>query len=103
MVIAKSEVEMVKLLIARAAEVFDNGAAADERLMYAAIAKAQATEAALAAVDIAIQAHGGSGFDRDNGLITLWPLILMSRLVPLCNSTIWETFAEQEYGLPPSP
>lgn len=100
MVLARTEVEMAKLLLERAAEFFETSTDADARLQYAALAKYQATEASFAACDIGIQAHGGSGFDRENGLITLWPLILMSRLVPLCSARILERFAQTEFGLP---
>ncbi len=99
---ARTEVEMAKLLTERAAQACDDGAEGEELMTYASVAKYSATEAAYAACDIGVQAHGGSGFDRDTGIITLWPLILMSRILPLNNDVILERFAEVGMGLPVS-
>lgn len=98
MVRARTELELAKLAIARAVSAYDKQ---DEEVpVYASIAKCAATEAAYAACDISIQAHGGSGFDRETGVITLWPLILLSRILPLNNDVILESFAEAALDLP---
>ena len=102
MVLAKTDLEMAKLLAERAAQVFDQSAANDELLTFCSVAKRAATEAAFAVCDIAMQTHGGSGYDRDTGIISLWPLVSMSRLFPLNNDVILENFAEQVIGLPMS-
>lgn len=95
MVRAKTDVEMAKLLIERAVHGFTETTSSDDRLSYAANAKYLATEAAFNSCDIAIQAHGGSGFDREVGIITLWPLVLMSRMTPLNSDVILERFGER--------
>ncbi len=100
MVHAKTALEMAKLLIRRSAAAYDADDPEQELFTYASIAKQHATEAGYAACDIGIQCHGGSGFDRDTGIITLWPLILLSRLVPLNNDVILERFSEEVLDLP---
>jgi alkylation response protein AidB-like acyl-CoA dehydrogenase len=98
MVRARTELELAKLAIARAVSAYDKRD--EEAAVYTSIAKCVATEAAYAACDISIQAHGGSGFDRETGVITLWPLILLSRILPLNNDVILERFAEAALDLP---
>ncbi len=92
MVRAKTAVEMGKLLIERAVDAQAETDDADDLLLYAATAKQQATEGAFEAFDIAIQCHGGSAFDRDIGLITIWPLMLIARMMVLANDAILERF-----------
>lgn len=103
MVLAKTDIEMAKLLTERAVAALEGGESADVALTYCSVAKARATDAAQAACDIAMQAHGGAGYDRDTGIISLWPLVLISRLVPLNNSAILERFSEQVLGMPLDP
>lgn len=100
MVRAKTELELAKLAVVRAANAYDNKEDKDEVAIYAGIAKCAATQAAFAACDIAIQTNGGYSFDRETGIITLWPLILLSRTIPLNNDVILEHFAEAALGLP---
>ena len=97
---AKTDVEMAKLLSERAAEVFDGEKDAETLLTYCGIAKRNATEAVFAACDIATQTHGGSGYDRDTGIISIWPLILLSRITPLNNTRILENFSDNVLGMP---
>jgi acyl-CoA dehydrogenase len=92
MVRAKTEVEMAKLLVERAVHGFAETKGLADRLSYAAIAKQAATEAAFSACDIAIQSHGGSGFDREVGIITLWPLVLMARMMSMNSDVILAGF-----------
>ncbi len=100
MVRARTDLELAKLAITRAVSAYDRRE--EQASVYASIAKYAATEAAYAACDISIQAHGGYGFDRETGVITLWPLILLSRIVPLNNDVILERFAEAALDLPSS-
>ncbi|MBW2201148.1 MAG: acyl-CoA dehydrogenase, partial [Deltaproteobacteria bacterium] len=102
MVRAKTDLELAKLIIERAANAYDSEEDQEEVAIYAGMAKYTATEAAYNACDIAIQVHGGSGFDRDTGVITLWPLVLLSRIIPLNNDVILERYAEVALGLPAS-
>jgi len=98
MVRAKTELELAKLAIARAVSAYDKRDA--DLPVYASVAKCAATEAAYSACDISLQALGGGGFDRETGVITLWPLILLSRILPLNNEVILERFAEAALDLP---
>ena len=102
MVRAKTDLELAKLVVERAATAIDDNENMDEVAIYASMAKYAASEAAYHACDIAIQSHGGSSFDRETGIITLWPLVLLSRIIPLNNEVILETFSEVALGLPPS-
>ncbi len=100
MVRAKTELELAKLAVARAANAHDQEEDKDEIVLYSGIAKYAASEAAFKACDISLQAHGGYGFDRETGIITFWPLILLSRIIPLNNDIILEHFAEEALDLP---
>jgi alkylation response protein AidB-like acyl-CoA dehydrogenase len=95
MVRAKTEVEMAKLLITRAVDAHGETDDADDLLTYSAMAKYLAAEAAFQAFDISMQAHGGSGFDRDTGLITLWPLSILARMLPMNGDLILEQYGER--------
>jgi len=101
-VLAKTDVEMAKLLIERAVEVFDATEDLEELLNYCGVAKYYACEAAQSSFDVSFQAHGGSGYDRDTGIIGLWPLALLARMLPLNPEAILEKFAEDVLGLPTS-
>ncbi len=95
---ARTELELAKLAIARAVGSYANNEA--DVGVYSSIAKCAASEAAYQACDISLQTHGGYGFDRETGIITLWPLILLSRILPLNNEVILEDFAEAALDLP---
>lgn len=97
---AKTDLELAKLALKRAVRSYDNKEDKDEVSVYTSIAKYAATEAAYNACDISIQTHGGYSFDRETGIITLWPLILLSRIIPLNNDVILEKFSETALGLP---
>ena len=47
------------------------------------MAKYAAAEAAIAAVDAAIQAHGGNGLASEYGLIPYWGLARLLRIAPV--------------------
>ena len=65
-------------------------------------AKLLASEAADAACDVAIQAHGGSGFDRGNDLVTIWPQVRLLRVAPINNEMILNYVGEHVLRLPRS-
>lgn len=92
MVRAKTDVEMAKLLIERAVHAYGETRDRADRLTYAAVAKQMATEAAFSAFDIAMQAHGGSSFDREVGLVTHWPLAAMARMMGMNTDAILTRF-----------
>ncbi len=99
---AKTDLELAKLATERAVTAYDNKEDQGNVLSFTSIAKYTASEAAYNACDISIQAHGGSAFDRDMGIISMWPLILLSRIIPLNNDVILERFSESAFDLPSS-
>lgn len=99
MAIAKTHLELAALMTHQAAEVFDAGGDAG---MYANMAKYAAAEAAIEAVDVAIQVHGGSGFTQDVDVITLWPLVRLMRTAPVSREMILNYVGEHVMGLPRS-
>ena len=98
MVRAKTSLELANLANQRAARAYD--AEEDPELVeiYANAAKFEASEAANEACDIAMQAHGGYCVDRGYGLITLLPLIRLTRCIPISNEIILDHFGEYILG-----
>ena len=96
---AKIEVELAALMTAKAAWLHDQGRADGEA---ANMAKYAAAEAALAAVDIAIQCHGGNGVSTEYGLIPLWGLARLLRIAPVSREMILNYVAQHTLGLPRS-
>jgi acyl-CoA dehydrogenase len=96
---AKANLEAARVMTYRAAAAFDAGKPAGTE---ANIAKLLASEAAYAAVDAAIQTHGGSGFDEDSDVITLYPMVRVLRVAPLNNEMILNYIADHVLGLPRS-
>jgi alkylation response protein AidB-like acyl-CoA dehydrogenase len=96
---AKIEVETAALITARAAWLHDRGQPAGEA---ANMAKYAAAEAALAAVDAAIQTHGGNGMSVEYGLIPLWGLARVLRIAPVNREMVLNYVAQHSLGLPKS-
>lgn len=94
---AKANLEAARVLNYRAAAAFDDGRPTGTE---ANIAKLLASEAAYAAVDAAIQTHGGSGFDEETDVITLYPMVRVLRVAPLNNEMILNYIADYVLGLP---
>ena len=96
---AKIEVELAALMTARAAWLHDHGKPAGEA---ANMAKYAAAEASLAAVDAAIQSHGGNGLATEYGLMPLWGLARLLRIAPVNREMILNYVAQHSLGLPRS-
>jgi alkylation response protein AidB-like acyl-CoA dehydrogenase len=96
---AKIEVEVAALMTAKAAWLHDHGQPAGEA---SNMAKYAAAEAALAAVDAAIQCHGGNGVSTSYGLIPLWGLARLLRIAPVNREMILNYVAQHSLGLPRS-
>src|SRR5690606_6876852 len=92
-------VELARLATARAAELFDAGHNAAEA---ANIAKFSAAEAALKALDQAIQTHGGNGLSREYGLADLWFVTRLMRTAPVSREMVLNFVAQNSLGLPNS-
>jgi alkylation response protein AidB-like acyl-CoA dehydrogenase len=95
----KIEVELARLMLQKAAWLHDRGLDAGEA---ANMAKYAAAEACLAALDQAIQTHGGNGLATDYGLATLWGAARLQRTAPVSREMIFNHIAQHSLGLPRS-
>jgi len=96
---AKIETELAALMTHKAAWQHDHGMSAGEA---SNMAKYAAAEAALAAVDQAIQTHGGNGVSTEYGLIPLWGLARLLRIAPVNRDMVLNYVAQHSLGLPRS-
>ena len=96
---AKIQVELAALMTAKAAWQYDNGLPAGEA---ANMAKYAAAEAATAAVDAAIQTHGGNGLSTDYGLMPLWGMARLLRIAPVSSEMLLNYVAQHTLKLPRS-
>jgi len=92
-------VELSRLATVRSAELFDAGENAGEA---ANIAKFAASEAALKALDQAIQTHGGNGLSHEYGLSELWFVTRLMRTAPVSREMVLNFIAQSSLGLPRS-
>ncbi|HEY2268054.1 MAG TPA: acyl-CoA dehydrogenase family protein, partial [Streptosporangiaceae bacterium] len=88
-------VELARLATERAAELFDAGQDAAEA---ANIAKLAAADAALAALDQAIQTHGGNGLALEYGLADLWFVTRLMRTAPVSREMVLNYLATHSLG-----
>jgi alkylation response protein AidB-like acyl-CoA dehydrogenase len=96
---AKIEVELARLMTKKAAWLFDQGKDAGEA---ANMAKYAAAEAALSAIDNAIQVHGGNGMSEEYGIAELWGMARTLRIAPVSREMILNFIAQHSLGLPKS-
>ncbi len=96
---AKIETELAALMTHRAAWLHDRGLPAGEA---ANMAKYAAAEAALHALDAAIQTHGGNGVASEYGLLPYWGLARLLRIAPVNREMILNYVAQHSLGLPRS-
>ena len=98
---AAIQVELARLMTTKAAWLYDRGddPAAGEA---ANMAKYAAAEAALAALDQAIQVHGGNGLATEYGLATLWGATRLVRTAPVSREMILNFVSTHTLGLPRS-
>jgi alkylation response protein AidB-like acyl-CoA dehydrogenase len=98
---AKVEVELARLMMQKAATLYDSGddLGAGES---ANMAKYAAAEAAVHAVDQAVQTHGGNGFASEYGLGTLLTTSRVGRVAPVSREMILNFVAQFSLGLPKS-
>ncbi|HZU72851.1 MAG TPA: acyl-CoA dehydrogenase family protein [Acidimicrobiales bacterium] len=96
---AKVENELARLMTQKAAWLHDNGLDAGEA---ANMAKYAAAEAALAALDQAIQVHGGNGLSAEFGLADMWGFARLLRTAPISREMILNFVAQHSLGLPRS-
>ncbi len=98
---AHVEVELARMATTQAAWLYDTGdrAAAGEA---ANIAKYAAAEAAINAVDAAVQAHGGNGMSVEYGVGTLLGAVRSARIAPVSREMILNYISQHTLGLPKS-
>jgi alkylation response protein AidB-like acyl-CoA dehydrogenase len=96
---AKIETELAALMTRRAAWQHDHGQPAGES---ANMAKYSAAEAAVAALEAAMQTHGGNGVSTEYGLMPYWGLARLLRIAPVSREMILNFVAQHSLGLPRS-
>jgi alkylation response protein AidB-like acyl-CoA dehydrogenase len=96
---AKIELELARLMMQKAAALYDAGAPSGEA---SNMAKYAAAEAGIHCVDRAIQTHGGNGFTPEYGLPDLWWAVRLVRTAPVSREMILNYVAEHSLGLPRS-
>ncbi|HWE88725.1 MAG TPA: acyl-CoA dehydrogenase [Pseudonocardiaceae bacterium] len=95
------QVELARVMTQKAAALYDAGRD-DEAGEAANMAKYAAAEAAIAAVDQAIQSHGGNGLASEYGLATLLAATRITRVAPVSREMILNYVAQHTLGLPRS-
>jgi alkylation response protein AidB-like acyl-CoA dehydrogenase len=96
---AKIAVELARLMSQKAAWAYDAGIEAGEA---ANMAKYAAAEASLAALDQAIQVHGGNGLATEYGLADLWGMARLLRIAPVSREMILNFVSQHSLSLPKS-
>ena len=98
---AKIELELARLMMQKAATLYDAGddMGAGEA---ANMAKYAAAEASIRCVDQAIQTHGGNGMAREYGLGHLLAVARTARIAPVSREMVLNFVAQFSLGLPKS-
>jgi alkylation response protein AidB-like acyl-CoA dehydrogenase len=96
---SKIEVELARLMTQKAAWAYDAGQDAGEA---ANMAKYSAAEATLAALDQAMQVHGGNGLASEYGLADMWGAARLIRTAPVSREMILNFVAQHSLQLPKS-
>lgn len=95
------EVELSRLMLAKAATLYDEG---DDKAAGEAanMAKYAAAEASIRALDQAIQCHGGNGLTVGFGLAMLLGAARVGRVAPVSREMVLNFIAQHSLGLPRS-
>lgn len=96
---AHVELQMSRLMMMHAAIAADRG---DDAGDAANMAKYAAGEVACAALDHAIQVHGGNGLSNEYGLSDLWFVARMFRTAPISKEMVLNHVSTHMLGLPKS-
>ncbi|MFC9787196.1 acyl-CoA dehydrogenase family protein [Rhodococcus sp. NPDC127528] len=97
----KIELELAKLMMQKAAVLYDSGddfGAAEAANM----AKYAAAEASIKALDQAIQTHGGAGLSKEYGLAAMLGAARIARVAPVSREMILNFVSQHSLGLPRS-
>jgi alkylation response protein AidB-like acyl-CoA dehydrogenase len=93
------EIECARLMTQKAAWLIDAG---EDAGLAANSAKYAAAEAAVHAVDQAIQTHGGNGLSQEYGVAALLAMSRVSRIAPVSREMILSFVAQHDLQLPRS-
>jgi alkylation response protein AidB-like acyl-CoA dehydrogenase len=93
------EIECARLMTQKAAWLIDSGADAGTA---ANSAKYAAAEAAVHAVDQAVQTHGGNGLSQEYGVAALLTMSRVGRIAPVSREMILSFVAQHDLQLPRS-
>jgi alkylation response protein AidB-like acyl-CoA dehydrogenase len=96
---AKIQLELARVMMQKAAWLYDQKLDAAEA---ANIAKYAAAEAGIAALDQSIQTHGGNGLASEFLLAHLWGMARLLRTAPVSREMILNYIAQHSLGLPRS-
>jgi alkylation response protein AidB-like acyl-CoA dehydrogenase len=96
---AAINVELAALMTAKAAWLHDRGEPAGEA---SNMAKYAAAEAAVEAVDAAIQVHGGNGLSVEYGLVPLYGMARLLQIAPVNREMVLNYIAAHTLGMPRS-
>jgi alkylation response protein AidB-like acyl-CoA dehydrogenase len=96
---AAIDVELARLMTTKAAWQYDAGEDAAEASNMAKFAAADAADAAL---NQAIQTHGGNGMATEFGLATLWGITRLLKIAPVSREMILNFVGQHTLGLPRS-
>ena len=97
----KIELELAKLMMQKAAVLYDSGddfGAAEAANM----AKYAAAEASIKALDQAVQTHGGAGLTKEYGLAAMLGAARIARVAPVSREMILNFVSQHSLGLPKS-
>jgi alkylation response protein AidB-like acyl-CoA dehydrogenase len=94
---AAIQVELARLMVAKAAALYDSGRDL-EAGVAANMAKYATAEAAALAVDTAIQVHGGNGMTTEYGVATLLGGVRAGRIAPVSREMILNFVAQHVLG-----
>jgi alkylation response protein AidB-like acyl-CoA dehydrogenase len=97
---AKVELELARLMIQKAAALYDAGAPGAGEA--ANLGKYAAAEAAIHCVEAAIQTHGGNGFTLEYGISDMWWSARLLRTAPVSAEMVLNYIAQHSLGLPRS-
>jgi len=96
---AAVDVELARLMTTKAAWLHDRNQPAGEA---SNMAKYAAAEAALKALDAAIQTHGGNGMASEYGLAHLWGMARLLRIAPVSREMVLNFVSTHTLNLPRS-
>jgi alkylation response protein AidB-like acyl-CoA dehydrogenase len=96
----KVQLDLARLMTSKAAWLFDHRSPGVGEA--AAVAKLAAADAALFALDQAVQVHGGNAFASEYGLGDLWGLTRLMRSAPVSREMVLNYVAQHSLGLPRS-